>query len=92
MRRLIEETATQRTYEVSDATGTVIGTDIELKPTPEQTNKDTLETQARTALQNNRDFIASTPDATAVRNQTKKLSAQVNGIIRLLLNELSGTD
>lgn len=80
-------TRTVETYE----NGTLIASVTEQVP-PEQTNAETLRAKALQALQENRDFIASTPDAAAVRNQTKKLSAQVNQLIRLLLNQLDATD
>lgn len=55
-------------------------------------NRALIRTQALTALAANRAYIASTPTAAQATAQTKALSRQVNGIIRLLLNELDATD
>ena len=54
------------------------------------TNRLTIEQQAALALQANRDFIASTPTNADAVAQVKALSRQMNGVIRLLLNELDG--
>jgi spore maturation protein CgeB len=57
-------------------------------------NYQTIRTQAANALEANRTFVALGTAATAVqvRNQTMALSRQVNGIIRILLDQLDGTD
>lgn len=57
-----------------------------------ETNKSTIQQQAEQALFDNRNFIASTPTQATAIAQTKALSRQVNGIIRLLLDKLDGTD
>lgn len=57
------------------------------------TNADTIRQDARAALALNRAYIAlDTPTAARTMAQTKAHARQINGIIRLLLNELEGTD
>lgn len=95
--RLVFEDAERRIYESTtpgwpDQKGSSRTLRTEWQVDNETTRAEALRQRAHDALQSNRDFIASTPDATAVRNQVKKLSGQQNGIIRLLLNELDGTD
>ena len=47
---------------------------------------------ARDALIANRAYIASTPTNAQTVAQIKALSRQINALIRLQLNDLSGTD
>jgi hypothetical protein len=65
---------------------------VQVVTTPEQDNDATIRQQAASALANNRAFVASTPTAAQTTAQVKALSRQVNGLIRLLLNQLDGTD
>lgn len=59
----------------------------------EDGNRTTLEQRAANALQTNRDFLAlATPTNAQVVAQVKALTRQNNGIIRLLLGRLDGTD
>ncbi|MDX6218756.1 MAG: hypothetical protein QOJ48_437 [Frankiales bacterium] len=60
--------------------------------TPEQDNTLTLQQQAVNALTANRTYVASTPTAAQTTAQVKALSRQVNGLIRMLLQQLDGTD
>ncbi len=62
-----------------------------VEPSPADTNRATIEQQAANALAANRTYVASTPTAAQVAAQSKTLSRQVNGIIRLLLQQLDGT-
>jgi hypothetical protein len=57
-------------------------------------NEETLRNQAITAMQGNRDFlnIVGTPTNAQVLAQVKALSRQNNGVIRMLLGQLDGTD
>lgn len=55
-------------------------------------NRVAVKSAALDALQRNRDFIASTPTNTTTVAQVKDHARQLNGIIRLLLNRLDGTD
>lgn len=56
-------------------------------------NADAVIAAAQQALVVNRAFVANaSPSNAQVLAQTKALSRQVNGIIRLLLNQLDGTD
>jgi hypothetical protein len=65
----------------------------EHKPGTTEANRLTIEDQARQALVNNRTFVAlATPTNAQVLAQTRALSRQVNGIIRMLLNQLDDTD
>lgn len=67
----------QRTYEVP----------------PEQENRDAIEQQARQALATNRTYIAlASPTAAQTAAEVKALARQNNGLIRLLLGLLDGTD
>jgi hypothetical protein len=56
-------------------------------------NEETLRSQALTALQTNRDFIAlPSPTQAQTLAQVKALSRQSNGVIRMLLGQLDGTN
>ena len=60
-------------------------TQAELDADLGQTNRTTIETQARTAYTNNRAFLAiATPTNAQVLAQTKALTRQVNALIRLV--------
>lgn len=63
-------------------------------PVPvEQVNRDAIEQRATDALAANRIYIARTnPTAAQTTAQVGALSQQINGVIRLLLNRLDGTD
>ena len=58
----------------------------------ESNNKDTIYQQARNAIVANKSYIVSIPTAAQVIAQSKALSRQVNGIIRLLLLQLDEAD
>jgi hypothetical protein len=59
----------------------------------EESNATTLRSRAGTALQTNRDFLALAAPANAdVVAQVKALTRQNNGIIRLILGRLEGTN
>jgi hypothetical protein len=64
-------------------------------PDVASTNASTLHTKASQALTANAAYLAiPAPTATEVRTQTERLTREVNGLIRLLLNQLddiSGT-
>lgn len=69
------------------------GDDTRPEYDPAIANQRSIEDAARAALANNRTFLANTsPTAAATTAQVKALTRQNNGIIRLLLNELNGTD
>lgn len=56
-------------------------------------NRTTIQTQAINALATNRTFLAiASPTNAQNAAQVKALTRQNNGIIRLLLNQLDGTD
>lgn len=58
-----------------------------------ESNKKTINQQAKTALANNRNFLAiPSPSNAQTLAQVKALTRQNNGIIRLLLDKLDGTD
>lgn len=65
---------------------------VQVVTTPEQDNEQTIRQQAASALASNRAYVASTPTAAQTTAQVKALSRQVNGLIRLLLNQLDATD
>jgi hypothetical protein len=77
------------THDVYHADGTLIS---HRGPTVEDVNEETIRGQALAALAANRAYIASTPTAVQATAQSKALTRQVNGIIRLLLNQLDGVD
>lgn len=92
-RTLIAEDDTTRTYEVTDAEGHVIGTDIERKLVGEFANEVAIRDAAKTALVNNRAYVAiSAPTAAQTAAQVKALTRQMNGVIRLVLNLFDGND
>lgn len=56
-------------------------------------NEETLRNQALVALQTNRDFLAlAAPTQAQTLAQVKALSRQVNGVLRMLLGQLDGTN
>lgn len=56
-------------------------------------NKTTIESQALTALTNNKTFLAlSAPTNAQTLAQVKSLTRQMNGVIRLLLNQLDSIE
>lgn len=56
-------------------------------------NEVTLRERAANALQSNRDFLAiATPTNAQAVAQIKALTRQVNGLIRLAVGALDGTD
>lgn len=68
-------------------------------PTPEEKvvsdagNADTIRTQATQALTDNKTYVAiASPSNAQVAAQVKALSRQVNGLLRLTLGQLDGTD
>lgn len=66
--------------------------------TAAQDNDETIRQQAVDALTANRAFVATAKPSTAAAqasaayDQTKALTRQVNGLIRLVLGRLDGTD
>lgn len=59
----------------------------------ESANESTIRTQATSALDTNRAFIALDPPTNAqVLAQVRSLTRQTNGLIRLTLGQLDGTD
>lgn len=62
-------------------------------PSAAATNDNAIRQDARAALALNRAYVAlDAPTAARTMAQTKAHARQINGIIRLLLNELEGTD
>lgn len=79
--------------EVFGPDGQVIDTAQVVRDVTRSTNGKTIEQQARQALTANRTFLAlTTPNNAQAIAQVQALTRQTNGIIRLLLNELDGTD
>ena len=68
--------------------------DTTLVPVPrELVNADAIRATALNALAANRTYVAlATPTAAQTTAQVKALTRQMNGVIRLLLNQLDGTD
>ena len=79
---------TIETYE----NGVVVAT-REVDIPPEQVNRDTIQDQATQALTANRTFLAiATPTAAQNAAQAKALTRQMNGVLRLVLGKVDGTD
>lgn len=73
--------------------GVLVGTEDGGEIPPERANRTTIETQATQALDTNRTFLANaSPTNAQTLAQVKALTRQNNGLIRLLLNRLDGTD
>ena len=75
-----------------DQNGTVVE-DRTVPDDPAVTNRDTIEQQARQALATNRTYVGlANPTAAQTTAEVRALARQMNGVIRLLLNALDGTD
>lgn len=91
-------TTFDRSVELVNGTPTVVWTaraktTQELANDTETANRATIQTQLTTALAANRTFLAITTPTTAQNAaQIKALTRQNQGIIRLLLNQLDGTN
>ena len=74
--------------------GTFVPVDQVPDETPEgNANRESIKAQAKNALESNRDFLAlQSPTNAQTLAQVKALTRQNIGVIRLLLNELDGTD
>lgn len=95
MNRTLIETLDDGTkvYEVTTDAGRVIIHDHTGLFTQEETNRSEIESKARDALVANRAFIAiASPSNAQNAAQLKALTRQVNGLIRLTLGDLEGTD
>ncbi len=65
----------------------------ELDTARDQSNAVTIRQQATTALDNNRTYLAiATPTAAQVAAQVRALTQEMNGVIRLILGKLDGTN
>lgn len=86
------ETADEQTVEVRDGAGKKIGT-FKRPIDVVGNNRRSIEEQARGALAVNRTYIArATPTPAQTAAQVQALSRQVNGLLRVMLNQLDGTD
>lgn len=66
---------------------------INYTTTPEQDNEETIRAAAKDALAVNKAFVAlASPSNAQVVAQVKAVSRQMNGLIRLVNNQLDGTD
>lgn len=63
-------------------------TEVEVQVPDSIVNRELIEKRARQALKSNRDYLQSNPTAAQVKAQVEALTRQVNGLIRLTLNEL----
>lgn len=76
----------------SDLTPTEVAA-VQLRMESRNANEETLRGQALQALQGNRDFInLPAPTNAQTLAQVKALTRQSNGVIRMLLGELDGTN
>jgi len=63
------------------------------KVSPEDSNRRTIEQQAAAALEDNRTYLAiGSPTNAQNLAQIRALTRQINGLIRLQLQDLGGTD
>ncbi len=94
IRTLISESSTEWVYRITDPD--VPGWEYILnqpKPTPEETNAQTLRDRAQTALTANATFLAiASPTNAQVLAQTRMLTRECTALIRLALNLLDSTD
>ena len=68
-------------------------TQAELDSDRDTANGTTIRSQANTALDNNRTYLAvATPTVAQVTAQVRALTQQMNGVIRLVLGKLDGTN
>lgn len=88
----------QITVTTSDGAGHETTRTVSYEVSDEQVNDETIRQQAAAALAANRAFVTQAKPSTAsaqasqAYDQTVKLSRQNNGLIRLLLGQLDGTD
>lgn len=82
------------THEVYDSQGKLVSSRvITWTTTPEQDNEQSIRQQVAAALATNRTYTArQSPTAAQTTAQVQALSRQNNGLIRLLLSLLDGTD
>lgn len=93
-----ESSTSQKTVE-ADVDAATLGSAIAAHVfVDEQANDEALRQAARLALVANRAFLAAAKPGTAAAqassayDQTKALTRQMNGVLRLLLGDLTGTD
>jgi hypothetical protein len=74
-------------------TGQWVPQTIEVSQTPEEINAAAIRDAATTALADNRTFLAiASPTNAQTLAQVKALTRQINGLVRLILDRLDGTD
>lgn len=84
-----EETADELAQRENDAVAAAVETQTRAIANG---NRATIHQQATAALDRNRAFVASTPTAAQTTAAVKDHARQLNGVIRLLLDALDGTD
>lgn len=83
----------QTTVTTSDGKGNETTRTVSYDVPQEQINDETIRQQALDALAANRTYVArQSPTAAQNTAQIKALSQQMNGLIRLVLGRLDGTD
>jgi len=91
-RVLVSDDGSVRIYDVSDGKA-IIGRDVETIPTAVQVNERTIREQVAQALKANATYLAiPTPTNAQIAGQVKALTRQMNGLIRLEVGQLDGTD
>lgn len=93
-RTLIDENEATRVYEVADDDGKVIGTDIEVVPTPQQANEAATRAQVKAHLSDLATISGSSGTLTGAQlsNAVRVLARGQRRLIRLALDMHDGTD
>lgn len=92
-RVLVSNNGNVKVYNLVDAEGNIVGSATEQLLDTNEINRLTILKNAKTALGNNITYLGVTsPTNAQVVAQVKALTRQVNGLIRLTINQLDGNE